>query len=120
MNAANVSRALSRNVPMSPQKGRLVADQVRGKKIESALELLHFSRKKAAAIIRKTLNAAVANAEDGANADIDLLYVSRIEINEGIVLKRARFGARGRVSRINKRRSHVLIELSAMKAKGEA
>lgn len=110
-------RALTRNVPMSPQKGRLVADQIRGKMIGAALELLQFSRKKAAALIRKTLNSAVANAENNANADIDVLYVSRIEIGDAAHLKRARFGARGRVSRIHKRRSHILIELSAAAAK---
>lgn len=118
MIAVNVSRALSRNVQVSPQKGRLVADQIRGKMIGPALELLQFSRKKAATAVRKTLNSAVANAEENAGADIDILYVSRIEIGDGAALKRVRFGARGRVSRICKRRSHILIELSAAKAKG--
>ena len=120
MSDTNISRALSRNVPMSPQKGRLVADQIRGKMIGTALELLQFSRKKAATIIGKTLNSAIANAENTANADIDVLYVSKIEIGDGVIMKRVQFGARGRVSRIGKRRSHVLIELSAGKAKGRA
>ena len=112
MSGANI-RALSRNVSLSPQKGRLVADQIRGKMIGPALELLQFSRKKAATLIRKTLNSAVANAEENAGADIDVLYVRRIEVSDGATVKRVRFGARGRVSRINKRRSHILIELAA-------
>ena len=113
MNAAAVTRALSRNTNISPQKGRLVADQIRGMMIGPALEILQFSRKKAAEPIRKTLNSAVANAEENANADIDALYVRRIEVSDGMALRRARFGARGRVSRITKRRSHILIELAA-------
>lgn len=112
------SKALSRNVPLSPQKGRLVADQIRGMMIAQALDLLQFSPKKAAALIKKTLNSAVANAEENAGADIDTLYVERIEVSDGITMKRAQFGARGRVSRINKRRSHILIELAAQKGKG--
>ena len=111
-------RALSRNVPLSPQKGRLVADQIRGMMIEQALELLQFSRKKAATLIKKTLSSAVANAEENAGADIDTLYVERIEVSDGTTMKRARFGARGRVSRIKKRRSHILVELAAKKNKG--
>ncbi|MGU9952130.1 MAG: 50S ribosomal protein L22 [Gammaproteobacteria bacterium WSBS_2016_MAG_OTU1] len=110
-------RALTRNVNLSPQKGRLVADQIRGMMIGPALELLRFSHKKAAAIIRKTLNSAIANAEENAGVDIDVLYVERIEINQGVTAKRARFGARGRVSRINKRHSHILIELATAKKK---
>ena len=108
-------RAFSRNVPMSPQKGRLVADQIRGLMIAAAMETLQFSRKKAGALIKKTLGSAIANAEENARADIDVLYVKRIEVSDGVTMKRARFGARGRVSRINKRRSHILIELAEAK-----
>lgn len=104
--------AIARNVPMSPQKGRPVADQIRGKMIGPALELLQFSRKKAADLIGKTLNSAVANAEENANADIDTLYVSKIEIQDGVAFKRLRHNARGRASRILKRRSHIVIELA--------
>lgn len=110
--AAKAVRALSRNVPLSPQKGRLVADQIRGKMIGAAVEILQFSRKKAASLIIKTLNSAIANAEENASADIDALRITRIEVSDGIVMKRAQFGARGRVSRISKRRSHILIELA--------
>ncbi len=105
-------RAFSRNAPMSPQKGRLVADQIRGLAAGKAVETLQFSRKKAGALIKKVLNSAMANAEENAGADIDALYVKRIEISDGVTMKRAQFGARGRVSRINKRRSHILIELA--------
>ncbi|MGI9347718.1 MAG: 50S ribosomal protein L22 [Gammaproteobacteria bacterium] len=107
------ARALVRNVPLSPQKGRLVADQVRGLMADKAMELLKFSRKKAAAIVRKGLGQAIANAEENAGADIDGLYIQRIQVMDGMVMKRVQFGARGRVSRIKKRRSHILIELAA-------
>ncbi|MGI9306934.1 MAG: 50S ribosomal protein L22 [Gammaproteobacteria bacterium] len=108
-------RAFSRNAPVSPQKGRLVADQIRGLDAARALETLQFSRRKAGALIKKVLNSALANAEENANADIDTLYVKRIEVSDGITMKRAQFGARGRVSRICKRRSHILIELAEAK-----
>lgn len=107
-----VIRALARNVPLAPQKGRQVADQIRGMAVGRAMELLQFSRRqKAGALIRKNLSSAVANAEDRSH-DIDALYVRRIEVSAGMTMKRARFGARGRVSRINHRRSHILIELA--------
>ncbi|MDM5147304.1 50S ribosomal protein L22 [Candidatus Persebacteraceae bacterium Df01] len=111
------ARAIIRNAPLSPQKGRLVADQVRGMNVGKAMECLLFSRKKAAAILRKGLSSAIANAEENAGADIDALYVARIEVTDGMTIKRIRFGARGRVSRINKRRSHVLIQLAAKEGK---
>ena len=114
-----IVRALSRNISLSPQKGRLVADQVRGLMVGVASELLQFSCKKAALLIKKTLNSAIANAEENANVDIDTLYISRIEVSDGATVKRIQFGARGRVSRINKRRSHILIELAVTTKKGK-
>ncbi|MCH9704987.1 MAG: 50S ribosomal protein L22 [Proteobacteria bacterium] len=105
------TRALAKNASLSAQKGRLVADLIRGLPVESALERLHFSRKKAAEIIKKVLNSAIANAENNDGADIDRLMICRIEVTDGVHLKRMRFGARGRASRIVKRRCHVLLEV---------
>ena len=111
MASTKTSRALAKNVMLSPQKGRLVADLIRGLPVETALEQLHFSRKKAAVIIKKILNSAIANAENNDGADIDNLVVCRAEVTDGVHLKRVRFGARGHVSRILKSRSHVLLEV---------
>ena len=90
---------------ISPQKARLVADQVRGKPVEEALNILQFSPKKGAAIVRKVLESAVANAENNAGADIDELTVSTIMVDEGPTLKRFRARAKGRGTRILKRTS---------------
>ena len=105
------TRALARNVVLSPQKGRLAAALIRGLPVEAAMERLMFSRTKAAAIIKKVLNSAISNAENNDNADIDNLIVCRVEVTDGVHLNRVRFGARGRVSRIVRRRSHVLLEV---------
>lgn len=111
MDGARATRALARNVMLSPQKGRLVADAIRGLPVEQAMERLRFSRKKAAGIIKKVLDSAIANAENNDNMDIDNLVICRIEVTDGVHLKRVRFGARGRVSRIRKGRSHILLEV---------
>ena len=105
------SRALAKNVMLSPQKGRLVADLIRGLPVEQALERLHFKRKKAAGIIKNVLNSAIANAENNDGANIDNLVVCRIEVTDGVKLKRINFGARGHVNRIIRRRCHVLLEV---------
>lgn len=106
------ARALAKNVMLSPQKGRMAADLIRGLPVEKAIERLHFSRQKAAAIVKKVLNSAIANAENNSGVDdIDNLIVYRVEVTDGTHLKRVQFGARGRVSRITKRRSHVLLEV---------
>jgi large subunit ribosomal protein L22 len=75
---------------ISAQKARLVADQVRGKSVEEALSLLEFSNKKAAHIVRKVLNSAIANAENNEGADVDELKVSSIFVDEGMTMKRLR------------------------------
>lgn len=97
---------------ISAQKGRLVADQVRGKPVDKALHDLGFSRKKAAAIIKKVLESAIANAEHNAGADIDELRVSSITVDEGPTYKRWRARARGRVNRILKRTSHITVTVA--------
>ena len=81
--------------------------------MQRALETLEFSRQKAAGILWKTLRAAVSNAEENHAADADDLVVARVEVSDGTTLKRARFGARGRVSRIKRRRSHILVSVAA-------
>lgn len=97
---------------ISPQKCRLVADQVRGMPVEKALELLTFSPKKASEIVKKVLESAVANAEHNEGADIDELKVSQIYIDQGPVLKRLRARAKGRANRILKRTSHVTVTVA--------
>ncbi len=97
---------------ISPQKVRLVADQVRGLPVEKALEQLTFSNKKAAAIIKKVLESAIANAEHNDGADIDELKVSQIYVDQGPTLKRMRARAKGRGNRILKRTSHVTIKVA--------
>jgi len=97
---------------ISPQKCRLIADQVRGMPVEQALQLLTFSPKKAAGIVRKVLESAIANAEHNEGADIDELKVSAICVDEGPVLKRFRARAKGRADRIIKRTSHITVTVA--------
>ena len=96
---------------ISPQKARLVADQVRGLPVENALNILMFSRKKAAGMVRKVLESAIANAEHNEGADIDELKVSAIFVNEARTLKRFRARAKGRGTRILKRNSHITVKV---------
>jgi len=98
-----------RNVRISPQKCRLVADQVRGMPVENALQVLMFSPKKGARIVRKVLESAIANAEHNEGADIDELKVTAIYVDEGPVYKRWRPRAKGRANRILKRTSHITV-----------
>ena len=97
---------------ISPQKARLIADEVRGMPVERALEILQFSTKKAAQIVRKVLESAVANAEHNEGADIDELKVSVIMVDEGPTMKRMKPRARGRADRIFKRTSHLTIRVA--------
>ena len=97
---------------ISPQKARLVADQVRNMPVEQALNLLAFSQKKAGAMIKKVLESAIANAEHNEGADIDELRVSRIMVDEGPTQKRFHARARGRGDRILKRSSHITVSVS--------
>lgn len=94
---------------ISPQKARLVADLVRGMPVERALETLTFSPKKAAQIVRKVLESAIANAEHNVGADVDELKIAKIYVNEGPVLKRFEARAKGRGNRIQKRTSHITV-----------
>ncbi len=94
---------------ITPQKARLVADQVRGLRVDRALNLLAFSPKKAAAMIKKVLESAIANAEHNDGADVDELRVKTIMVDEGPIMKRWMPRARGRANQIFKRTSHVTI-----------
>ena len=106
------TKAILRGVRLSAQKGRLVADLVRGMPVGRALDTLAFSPKKGAKIIRKVLESAIANAEHNHGADIDELKVARIEIDTAPVLKRFAARAKGRGTRIVKRNSHITIAVS--------
>ncbi len=97
---------------VSPQKARLVADQIRGLSAERGIHLLKFSHKKSAAIIKKALDSAISNAEYNRGADIDELVISTIMVNEASIMKRFRSAARGRSTRIMKRSSHIVITVS--------
>jgi len=97
---------------ISPQKARLVADQLRGLEVEKALEILAFSPKKGARIIKKVLESAIANAEHNEGADIDELKVSTIYVDQGPVYKRIQPRAKGRANRILKRTSHITVCVS--------
>ena len=100
------------NARISAQKCRLVADQIRGKPVPQALELLKFSPKKGASLIKKVLYSAVSNAEHNDGVDIDELNVSLIYVNEGTSLKRMRARAKGRGNRILKRTCNITIAVS--------
>ncbi len=97
---------------ISAQKARLVADQVRGMQVEEALNLLEFSNKKAAHIVKKVLDSAIANAENNEGADVDELKVSSIFVDEGMTMKRLRPRAKGRADRILKRSCHITVKVA--------
>ena len=101
--------AVLRSVRLSPQKGRLVADQVRGLAVDKALNLLKFSPKKGARIIQKVVESAIANAEHNDGADIDELKITRILVEQGPVFKRFRPRAKGRASKILKPTCHIFV-----------
>lgn len=97
---------------ISAQKARLVADQICGLQVEQAIDLLAFSPKKGAGIIRKVLESAIANAEHNEGADVDELKVAGVQVNEGPTMKRIRARAKGRASRIFKRTSHISVTVA--------
>ena len=104
--------ASAKRLKISAQKVRLVADQIRGKPVADALDLLSFSNKKASVLMRKALESVVANAENNEGADIDELKVSEVYVNEGMTMKRIRPRAKGRADRIFKRSSHITVTVS--------
>jgi len=104
--------ATLKNANFSAQKGRLIADQIRGLDVEKALQLLSFSTKKAAFTVKKVLESAIANAEHNNGADIDELKVKTVFVNEGRTMKRFHARAKGRGTRILKRTSHITVMVS--------
>ena len=122
------TRASLRGVRLSAQKGRLVADLIRGLAVDKALNVLAFSPKKGAKIIKKVLESAIANAEHNDGADIDELKVQTIFVEQGAMLKRFHARAKGRGNRINKHSCHIFITVgdevkakrSAVKSEGKA
>lgn len=101
-----------RGARISAQKARLVADQIRGKGVEEALDILAFSQKKAALLVKKVLESAIANAEHNEGADVDELKVSTIFVDEGMTLKRIKPRAKGRADRIFKRTCHITVKVA--------
>ncbi len=106
------AQAVHKYAHVSPQKARLVADLVRGKHVGEALQILRFTNKKAADLVRKVLESAIANAEHNAGADIDALHVAAICVDEGPVMKRVHARAKGRANRITKRTSHIRVTVA--------
>ena len=105
-------RAYLRGARLSPQKAGLVADQIRGLGVEKALDILNFSKKKGADLIKKLLNSAISNAENNHQLDIDILKVTEAYCGKGMVMKRWRARAKGRPGRINKFLTNVTIKVS--------
>ena len=103
------TKASLRGVHLSVQKGRLVADLIRGKKVDQALDILAFTPKKAAVIIKQVLESAIANAEHNDGADIDELKVSSIYVEKGTFMKRYSARAKGRGDRISKQTCHIYV-----------
>jgi len=104
--------ATLRHARLSPQKARLVADQLRGLPVERAIEILTFGRRKAASTLKKVLESALANAEHNEGADIDELRVGAVHVDQGPTFRRHRARARGRVGRITKRTSHITLTVT--------
>lgn len=105
------ARAVAKYTRISPRKVRLIMDQIRGKKVEEALNMLSFAPQKAAFVLKKLIDSAVANAEQNLNLDVDKLYIKRVFADEGPTLKRFRPRAMGRATRIRKRTSHLTVIL---------
>ncbi len=112
--------AILKFIRLSPQKGRLIADQIRGLPVERALEILQFSTRKAAKPVKKVLESAIANAEHNEGADVDELNVATIQIDEGPMLKRFQARAKGRGARILKRTSHITVTVSDTRKSGKS
>jgi large subunit ribosomal protein L22 len=103
------TRSIIRGVRLSADKGRLVADMIRGKRVDQALNILAFTPKKSAGIIKKALESAIANAEHNDGADIDELKVKTIFVEQGTTLKRFSARAKGRGNRISKPTCHIFV-----------
>ncbi len=118
--ADNEARAVLRTIRVSPQKLNLVAALIRGKKVAIALADLEFSRKRIAGTVRKTLELAIANAENNHDLDVDALVVSEAFVGKSLVMKRFHARGRGRASRIEKPFANLTIVVREVEEKGEA
>ncbi|MCO4316792.1 50S ribosomal protein L22 [Phyllobacterium sp. 21LDTY02-6] len=116
----NEAKAVARTLRISPQKLNLVAALIRGKKVNAALADLEFSRKRIAGTVKKTLESAIANAENNHDLDVDALVVAEAYVGKSIVMKRFHVRGRGRASRIEKPFSHLTIVVREAVEKGEA
>ncbi|CAD7057321.1 MULTISPECIES: 50S ribosomal protein L22 [Pseudorhizobium] len=116
----NEAQAVARTLRVSPQKLNLVAALIRGKKVDRALAELEFSRKRIAGTVKKTLESAIANAENNHDLDVDSLVVSEAYVGKSIVMKRFHARGRGRASRIEKPFAHLTIVVREVEEKGEA
>ena len=103
------ARAILRFIRVSPRRVRLVVDQIRGKEVEKAIDILKFTPKRSAAIVAKVLKSAIANAENTQSVDVDRLYVKRALVDEGGMWKRFMPRAMGRATRVRKRLSHITV-----------
>lgn len=103
---------MAKFVRISPRKIRLVMDQVRGKQVGEALNMLSFAPQRGAGILKKLVNSAIANAEQNTGVDVDSLYIMRVYADEGPTLKRWRPRAQGRATSIRKRTSHLTVVLN--------
>ena len=104
--------AKARRLAISPQKARLVVDQVRGKSVSAALDILSFSTQKGALLVRKVVESAIANAENNEGADVDELKINEIFVDAGMTMKRIKPRAKGRADRILKRSSHITVTVT--------
>jgi large subunit ribosomal protein L22 len=104
--------ATARRLGISPQKARLVVDQVRGKPVSAALDILSFSTQKGALLVRKVVESAIANAENNEGADVDELKINEIFVDAGMTAKRIKPRAKGRADRILKRTSHITVTVT--------
>ena len=103
------TKASLRGARLSAQKGRLVADLIRGKPVDQAINILAYTPKKGAALMRKLLESAIANAEHNDGADIDTLKIKKVHVERGAVLKRFHARAKGRGTRVTKQTCHIYI-----------
>ncbi|MBW1667748.1 MAG: 50S ribosomal protein L22 [Deltaproteobacteria bacterium] len=108
------AKAVAKYVRISPQKVRLIMDEVRGRKVDEALKLLSFSPQKGAHLLKKLIDSAVANAEANSEIDVDNLFIKKVFADEGPTMKRFRPRAMGRATRIRKRTSHLTVILDEM------
>ncbi len=106
------TRAYLKGTRLSPQKAGLIADQIRGKSVDEAMDFLVYNKQKGSEIIKKLLESAIANAENNNNSDIDKLSIKSVIVNQGMRLKRMKARARGRADRIIKPTCHIEIILA--------